>query len=369
MSEVERPELRALTGARGIAAWMVVMFHLRLSIAGLSPDMLAVFGKGYLAVDFFFLLSGFVIWMTWVDRIRLQGWKVAPHFLQKRIARIWPLHGFMLAVALLLAGLFLALDRPPPFKAPLAELPLHILLLQNWGFTSGLSWNDPSWSISCELGAYLLFPLLALGIDWRRMPTPAIVAAIGAFLVILHAVMADGGALTLGTDITRFGLLRCALEFASGSAICALWMRWRHAPAVPGWSAAVLAAGFFFAWLGGLLPETLAVPASFACLLLALALSCGARGNVLETTPIHYLGEISYATYLGHFLLFAIFKLAFVDDPRAIPPVLVALFLVMVLMSSIALYHLVERPGQRGVNALTLPGRSRKIAAKVSRSS
>jgi len=42
-----------------------------------------------------------------------------------------------------------------------------VLLLQNWGFTEHLTWNDPAWSISCELGAYLLFQLLALAIDYQ----------------------------------------------------------------------------------------------------------------------------------------------------------------------------------------------------------
>ena len=50
-------ELRALTSARGIAAWLVVLYHIRASIAGLPHGVEAVFAKGYLAVDFFFLLS------------------------------------------------------------------------------------------------------------------------------------------------------------------------------------------------------------------------------------------------------------------------------------------------------------------------
>ena len=63
-------ELRQLTGARGIAAWAVVLYHLRLSIAGLPAPAVAALGKGYLAVDFFFLLSGFVIWLAWHERLR-----------------------------------------------------------------------------------------------------------------------------------------------------------------------------------------------------------------------------------------------------------------------------------------------------------
>jgi len=353
-------ELRALTSVRGIAAWFVVLYHIRLSIAGLSPDWVAVFAKGYLAVDFFFLLSGFVIWLTWSDRLRAGGWRMVPQFLQKRVARIWPLHLFMLACAVGLALLLAATGRANPTDYPFGELPLHIFLLQNWGFTDHLAWNDPSWSISAELGAYLLFPLLALAIDWRRVPTWAVLAAIGALLVLLHALIADAGALNLGHDISRFGLMRCVLEFASGTAVAALWVRWRETPMVPAWTSAGIAALMLAGWAVGTMSETLAAPAAFAAILLLLALTSGKSGNPLEIGLLHYLGEISYATYLGHFLLFVVFKLAFVSDANAVPPLLIALYLTLVLVSSIALYHLVERPAQKWVNAVTLPSRSRK---------
>lgn len=172
-------ELRALTSARGIAAWLVVLYHIRASIAGLPHGVEAVFAKGYLAVDFFFLLSGFVIWLTWHDRLRGQGAAGIARFLQKRVARIWPLHGVMLAFAVALALALWATGRSDP-AFPFAELPLHVLLVQNWGVTDALRWNDPAWSISCELAAYLLFPLLILTIDWRRLPALALVAVAAA---------------------------------------------------------------------------------------------------------------------------------------------------------------------------------------------
>ncbi|MEG3173311.1 acyltransferase [Sphingomonas sp. ZB1N12] len=216
-------ELRALTGVRGIAAWFVVFYHIRLSIAGLPTGVRDVFAKGYLAVDFFFLLSGFVIWLTWSERIRSGGLASVPRFLQKRIARIWPLHLVTLGGAVVLALVLRATGRSDPqFVFP--ELPLHILLLQNWGFTRHLAWNDPAWSISAELGAYLLFPLLVIAVDWRRWPSVALLATAGALLLGLHLVMS---APTLGTDIPRYGLLRCLVEFTIGRTVCALWLRWR----------------------------------------------------------------------------------------------------------------------------------------------
>jgi len=103
------------------------------------------------------------------------------------------------------------------------------------------------------------------------------------------------------------------------------------------------------AWRLGL-PETLAIPAAFAAGLLVLALTSGVRGNPLDARWLHYLGDVSYATYLSHFLLFFVFKLAFVHDTHGMPPGQIALYLALVLASSIALYHLVERPAQRWLN-------------------
>jgi peptidoglycan/LPS O-acetylase OafA/YrhL len=191
-----------------------------------------------------------------------------------------------------------------------------------------------------------------------------VLATIAALLMLLHGAMA--GAPTLGTDIWTFGLRRCLIEFAVGSAICALWLRWRDAPALPAALATMLGvAGVAAAALGA--PETLTVPGAFAAFLLALALTADRRGNPLETPALHALGEISYATYLGHFLLFGVFKLAFVEDARAIPPVLIALYLTLVLGSSVALHHLVERPAQDWMNRL--PTRWQRRGARVQASS
>ncbi|RYD20823.1 MAG: acyltransferase [Lysobacteraceae bacterium] len=348
--------MRALTGVRGIAAWFVVFYHIRLSIAGLPLPVRDVFAKGYLAVDFFFLLSGFVIWLTWSDRIRTGGAASIPSFLQKRIARIWPLHLVTLGGAVALALLLRATGRSDP-QFVFSELPLHILLLQNWGFTHHLAWNDPAWSISAELGAYLLFPVLVMAVDWRRMPTLALLGTAGGLLVGLHLAMR---APTLGTDIPRYGLLRCLVEFTTGSIVCALWSRWRSASRAPVCAAlvAVLVAG---GWIAGA-PETLVVPALFAAVLLVLALTAGRTANPFELRWMHYFGEISYATYLSHFILWKAFKLVFVSDATAVSPTKIALYLAIVLLTSIALYHLIERPAQRWLNGL--PSRSRERLGK-----
>jgi peptidoglycan/LPS O-acetylase OafA/YrhL len=348
-----RPELRALTGARGIAAWFVVLFHLRyLWRDGGGPD--GPLSYGFLAVDFFFVLSGFVIALTYADRLRAEGIAGIPEFLRRRIARVWPLHLVCLAGAVVFALLIATLGKPDWGQYPPAELPLHLLLLQNWGLTDRLTWNVPAWSISCELAAYIIFPWLSFAIDWRKLPTPVLILAMIAFALALHAIFMAAGATDIGDVIERFGVVRCLAEFAIGTIACALWLRWRDKPLAPALAATATGAMLIGLCLTRILPDTIALPLAFAALVLLLALTSGMRGNLLESGPVHYLGEISYATYLGHWMLWMGFKLAFVPK-EGMGLGLFALFAAMTLALSVLLYHGIERPAQKWVNGLKLP--------------
>jgi peptidoglycan/LPS O-acetylase OafA/YrhL len=342
--------LDALTGIRGIAAWLVVLYHIRLSLTGILPAWtIAAMAKGYLAVDLFFILSGFVLWYNYADRLRTGGLGEAGAFLWRRIARIWPLHAVILMLFVAFA-LVLATTGRSTSGYPFAELPLHVLLVQNWGFTAELSWNHPAWSISTEMAAYLLFPLVALAAPWDRLRPAALLALALALLGAIHLLFAVNGHATLGEDIVGLGLWRCLLEFALGNVLCLLWLRWRGGRALVASAAAavcgaVLAAGWLLA-----LPETAFVPASFAAGLMALALGRGGLARLLGSPLPRYLGEISYSTYLAHFLLFIVFKLMFVDASLQIGWAGLAGFLAMVLAASAGFYHLVEKPAQRALN-------------------
>ncbi|HEX8241245.1 MAG TPA: acyltransferase [Allosphingosinicella sp.] len=348
-----RADLPALTGIRGLAAWFVVLYHIRVGAWPYLPaGAYYALSKGYLAVDLFFMLSGFVLWLNYSDRLRRDGPAAVPKYLARRVARVWPLHLFILALTMIYASVLAATGKINPVHYPWAELPLHILLIHNWGFTESLTWNDPSWSISGEAAAYLLFPLIVLGIDWKKLSPALAIAALLFLAALLAAIMGWHGALILDRDIPRFGLLRAATEFSMGTILCALWQRWcsRPAPAIA--LAGSLVAGALLLGFATDAPETLVVPLFLAGLLLTLALTAGRPGNPLAARPIVYLGEISYSTYLVHFLLYILFKIAFVDDPANVPPPLIGLFLLLTLLASAALYHGVERPAQRALNRL-----------------
>lgn len=347
-----RVQLDCLTGVRGIAAWFVVFYHIRTGLADtLGPVTTAFLAKGYLAVDLFFMLSGFVIWLNYAASFEVRGMAAYHDFLKRRLARIYPLHLFVLVATMLLAATMTLTGRADPVRYPWSELPLHLALLQNWGFTTELSWNHPAWSISTEFAAYLAFPLLVIGLRLGRWPVLALCSGIVALCFGLHLVMASWGAPTLGVDIPRFGLLRCLIEFACGAMLCRVWMMWRARGAVVAPLATVAAALAALGWAIGAIAETLAFPLLIASLLLALALGGERRWNPLCSRPIVWLGEISYSTYLIHFGGWTLFKLALVRDASHVPLWQAGLFLALILGGSILSYRFVEQPGRKWVSA------------------
>jgi peptidoglycan/LPS O-acetylase OafA/YrhL len=350
MSDSAAPRhLDALTGIRGIVAWLVVFYHIRLSLADLLPaGLIAVLGKGYLAVDLFFILSGFVIWYNYAARIRSGGAPQIRLFLWRRFARIWPLHAAILGAFVAFALVLRATGRDAA-GYPFAELPLHFALVQNWGFTRDLAWNHPAWSISTETAAYLLFPVWALAARWDRLSRAALGAVAAALCGAVWALFAANGETGLGSNIAGLGLWRCLAEFALGTVLCLVWQspgglgggRFGYALAALGW----IGLGFFLP-----VPEPLLVPAAFA---LGLATLLQARGGVqraLGSRVAVYLGEVSYSTYLAHFLLFIVWKLVFVDASLQLGWAGLGGFVAVLAALSAALYHGLEKPAQRWLN-------------------
>ncbi len=345
-----QPRLGALTGIRGIAAWLVVLYHVRASIHTIVPQpAIDVFAKGYLAVDLFFVLSGFVMWYTYGKRMREGGRAQVWPFLWRRLARVWPLHSFILTIFVALA-IALALGGKANPRYPFAELPLHFLLVQNWGLTDHLRWNDPAWSISTEFAAYLVFPLIAVPARWDRLGAPALLAIAFGLCALIAALFAAVGARSLGEHIVSLGVWRCLAEFSLGILACLLWDKWRERPGAAAWAAlaclAILSAGLQLD-----LPETHFVPGVFFTGILALALDRGVVSRMLSSRVAVYLGEISYSTYLAHFLLWILFKMAFVGHDLQIGWPGLAGYLAMVAACSVGLYHGVEKPAQAWLNA------------------
>ena len=273
---------------------MIVFFHFNFQGSGTIAGTWAV-QKGWLFVDFFFVLSGFVLTHAYWSRI---GYEVSPwRFLGLRLGRIYPLHLGVLAamlvleVALLVSNGSLASREAFAGDRSLEGLLASVLLLHSSNTTDGLVWNTPSWSIAAEFWAYVLFALIAVsGRMWLFAMAGA--AALGMMLLTepdLHYV----------TD--RFGTARCVYGFSLGVLLCA----WVDVPRLGRWTATLaetlmIAAvcGFTtYVWQGW---PTLFGPPLFAITVLVFAGEGGLISRLLKTRPFLTLGLLSYSIYMVH---------------------------------------------------------------------
>jgi peptidoglycan/LPS O-acetylase OafA/YrhL len=225
-------------------------------------------------------------------------------FLQKRLARIYPLHALMVmlfvVLALAVAGKPMAL-RIAPVLDPSAALP-NLTLLHSFGVMPTLSLDFPSWSISAEWFLYLLFPALA-ALVLRIGPRAALFAAIASAVAL--ALTRDAVGLRDWTRATvDFGMLRALPSFLAGMAVCKIVER---APRVRLSWTWVYGAGL---GLVGLLlspaPTAVAIGLFPAFIGLVALAERGGAPTFLARAPFPVLGDASYSVYLLHALIMLI---------------------------------------------------------------
>jgi peptidoglycan/LPS O-acetylase OafA/YrhL len=359
-------ELPSLTPLRGVAALWVVLYHYAVSFlpALHVSSATELIGKGYLAVDLFFMMSGFVMTHVYSERLaepsRGQYWG----FLSARIARLYPLHLFILALFIATAvaadAAHYALNGerhviPLTGAQSLTALVANLLMLQGLN-PSELSWNYPAWSISVEFVAYLGFPL-ALPRIWRA--SPRLKLALAAVLV---------GALFLlaylkHNNFNQWGgsciLLRCLPEFMLGTLLYAVY----RSPQFPaflrsdGAFLSLLAADVVLLHYG---LSDLAAVLVFPALILAGVANNGAVSEVLNAPVLRWLGERSYALYLFHGLIqFMTMRLLVITGHPAIARIsgmpgfaLVAAMLVAALICADLCHDVIENAGRDYVRRL-----------------
>ncbi len=343
-------ELRALTSLRGIAAMMVVMQHFSATAerhaVGSIPSLVP---HGYMAVDLFFVLSGFIMAYTYQADFARRGNRAMPSFLLKRAARILPLNTAVVALIVCAgAASQSALGRNIFFTS--ADLPWDILcnLLLLQGFGLGMNLIGPSWSICTEFAAYLLFPiLLALAFCRRAL----ILAPLCGLVCAALLAMALGNP-RLGLSPATIGgeLILCFTQLFLGL----VTFRVSRAPATQAvlrqdW-AALLAA----LWIAACLLLRLDLPAAlgFPFIVAALACNTGRVAAWLGAGPLYFLGEISFSIYLLHDMLrpmaLELVRSLYPARLETLPALGFALVASLtVIPPAWAAYVLIERPGRR----------------------
>jgi peptidoglycan/LPS O-acetylase OafA/YrhL len=346
-----RPDLPALTGLRFLAAAAVVLFHYRSQISELLPPFGAlepITAAGYLGVDLFFVLSGFILTYNYLDWFRRLEPRAYLRFLGFRFARIYPIHLFTIGFLALPVFVAIALGEPlsHPESFSVEELLRNLLLIQGWTRPTQLSWNYPSWSISAEWFAYLLFPLVAFCIARLRSPALLVVSAFAAIALQRWISAAFG----LGDS----ALVRISGEFLMGCLIGQLvligWRpRWRW-QSLSFLCAILIVAGVVFLPAVGL--DRNWVILLFGPCLLALALGAGHGDSWLGNRPMVFLGDASYALYMIHALVGdTAFGLAPASSLATAPLVLragvVSVVLLAMLGTAAFTFLVLERPSRR----------------------
>ncbi len=354
---VKAPSLNQLTGIRAFAALAVVAFHLDSLIRNLPNVAFAGFGglqpfidSGYLGVDLFFILSGFII--SYVYQQKLQNFSPveSARFILLRLARLYPLHLTMLFVYL---GLYICtrfiLHAPiDAERFSLTGFVSNLLCVHSWGFLETTTWNIPAWSVSCEWFVYLLFPLAApfLGRLQSKRGNALIIVAAGVSLAMLKYRL---GTPTIGWT-SDYGLCRLVPEFIMG---CAYYNLYKLAPEKH-WTFNAITTLLLVAMIFNTasLGSDITTVYCLGGLIYGLSRSDSKFNRIFNNPVTQYFGEISYSIYMTHACIFSFLFLFLSRHPvDTFSGWHLAVFMIgamaLVSLISIATYYWIEQPARR----------------------
>ncbi|CAG5074808.1 hypothetical protein DYBT9623_05496 [Dyadobacter sp. CECT 9623] len=322
-----KPHYQILDGLRGVAAIIVVCFHLTEPLASSRLDN--VVNHGYLAVDFFFLLSGFVIGYAYDDR-----WDKLSisSFLRRRSERLHPL--VVLGMTLGAIGFYFTdspiwplIDTVPVWKMIVVMLIGWTLLpvplsmdIRGWFEMHPL--NSVGWSLFYEYIANILY---ALGL--RKLSNKALacfVVLAGAVLVHLAVTSPNGdvtGGWTLNTKHMRIGIIRTMFPFFGGLLLSRVARPIQIKNAFL-WCSLLTAAVLLMPRIGGAANLWMNGLYEAFCIIIVfpLIVYIGASGVVqskMEERICRLLGDLSYPLYMTHYVL-VYFYVAWVSNHKGI---------------------------------------------------
>jgi len=349
-AERARGEILSLTGLRGVAALVIFFHHARHKLEAVFPDTSFDFLiHGYLAVDVFFVLSGFVISYSYATRIGSPA--EFGHYLLRRFARLYPLYAVStLAVVGMVQGALAAgwqIHRPARFSID-HHLLIHLTMTQAWGWEQELRYNLPSWSVSAEIFAYLLFPALWVLTSRIGRTTTALAAALASTLLTVF-VLRFLGFESLHVP-SQGALVRVTGEFLAGLLSYRAWSRNPTIFNTVGRAVETLAIMVIAVIFFSPLADPLMSPGAVV-LVYVLARGGGPLTRILATPFMLWLGRISYSLYLTHFPVLSVLERVLpveivpASDPARLA--FVALHLAIALVVAAAAYHGIEEPGRR----------------------
>lgn len=296
----------ALDSLRGIGALMIVIYHAKINSSLFGGT---VFHNLYLFVDFFFVLSGFVIASNYQSKISSRSELV--EFMRRRFWRLYPLHLLVLiAYVLLETAELLVFDgllggvggNAFSGDRSIQSIVSNLLLVHSLGVHDYLTWNYPSWSISTEFYTYLLFAAATL-LFGKRLGWAAVAAALAMPVVLFN--VSDNGMRTTWD----FGLLRCVFGFSAGVVVWNLLKAKRRARFGFGsyWMNSLAELGLVLAlvlFLANANQTTaILIPFLFFVMVLVFTSDNGLVSSLLAARPFVLLGTWSYSVYMVHLFI------------------------------------------------------------------
>ncbi len=282
-------EIKPLTSLRGIFAIWVVFFHLH-AWSEFSDVPIFIIDRGYLGVDFFFMLSGFILAARHGSEFTsIIDIKTHLRFLVKRFGRMFPLHWTVLIFVIFSMQI---LGEPTYWWTHIAS---EAALMHRWDifYVPRAALNGPDWSISTEWAANIVFPFFIAITGFRRRSVTRSLIAASFFVATLALLEWRHGNMDIAEANSGLPLIRCFTEFGLG----VLLFQWRHIFQKISHDA-VLIVLFLVILLGLYLREDLLVVLFMIPLLPSLALNQNLISRNLSIAPLHILGTISYSIYL-----------------------------------------------------------------------
>ncbi|HVZ99986.1 MAG TPA: acyltransferase [Caulobacterales bacterium] len=360
--------IRPLTSLRFVAAIWVLLYHFKDHL-GFDLGRIGLVGDGYLGVDLFFTLSGFILAHVYLSEIESGRFHYFD-FLRNRLARIYPLHlvglGAMLALFFGAVAAGVSVGQPDAFK--LKDIPAHLALVHAWGATMAVGWNFPSWSISAEWAAYLQFPVIAFIVLKTNQPRFMLLWSLAlclfSFVALdqLHQLFRHVGR-EYAQMTAQIGALRIMPSFFMGVSLYAFGRRFA-APARAAWPIA-LASLFWIIFVATTGLWDGLVWFGFAGLIYGLAETARHGADAPAAGPrFVFLGAASYALYMLHLpvdiVWFHAMERLGVDENAPVlmrAAVWIGVFIASVGVSALA-YVWVEEPARRWVRNVRLPAPS-----------
>lgn len=370
-----------LTALRGIAALLTVLFHVDIVLSFFGGHLVdgkvsSILNRMYLMVDFFFVLSGFILCYVYSKSfegsVRRQDFK---RFTIARFARVYPLHLF----SLLLTTLFLfLLHRWGAKVSPILDAEnsvysfiTNLFLLHSMNLHKWFTFTHASWSISTEWWMYMLFPFLVGPFMKLSKPGRAIVFAlcIVGYLVIGYVLVP---LVTVPDELTflkvppfslnvayQFGFFRCMFGFIIGMMIYFGYKEdWGRQLFSSGTTFLVLIAGLALCLHFAVLDIFTVL--FFPCILLSAAYGSQHLNIILASKPLQKLGDWSFSIYLIHqpFLYQGVALMGNPDKTGIVVPkmgmliswVTCLVFVVFILFVSYLSYRYIEVPARNFLN-------------------